>query len=254
MFAPMMAAVLLCSQMACIGAKAQVPNAPLVLGTPRPDGNYGGVLMRRIYAELFQRLGIPMEVRTFPTARLTLELASGGIDGDIARPHAFGDAQPQLIRVDESVLEITYSLWASNPNIKLGKLEQLRQTPYTVTFNRGVVYCEETLKPLLPEGRLVDVTTTVNAINMLYYGRNELHCGIDFAVLSDAGSPEFAGKPPVFKVLGISKPDPLYMYLQRRHAPLAPQAAATLRKMKADGTMERLRKETLHQFNLVNSP
>lgn len=229
----------------------QAQNLPmLVLGTPRPDGNYGGVLMRRIYAELFGRLGVPIEIRTLPTARLALELRSGSVDGDIARPLAFGDTLPNLVRVEEPVLEITYALWATNPAVKVIRLEQLRQTPYTVTINRGVVFCDETLRALLPENRVIDVTTTVSAIHMLHYGRNELHCGIDFAVLSDAGSPEFAGKPPLIKVLTISKPEALYLYLQRKHATLAPQAAATLRKMKIDGTLERLRRETLREFNL----
>lgn len=227
-------------------------NTVLVLGTPRPDGNYGGVLMRRIYNELFRRVGNPIEIRTLPTARLALELSNGSIDGDIARPQAFGDSQPGLVRVEEPVLEISYALWATSPAIKLTKLDQLRQLPYTVTYNRGVVYCEDLLKSMLPEQQVVDVTTTVGAIHMLHYGRNELHCGIDFAVLSDAGLPEFAGKPPLFKVLTVSKPDPMYLYLQRKHAALAAQAAITLRKMKADGTLERLRRETLREFNLAS--
>ena len=233
-----------------LGAQAQTPG--LVLGTPRPDGNYGGVLVRRIYAELFTRLGVPIEIRTLPTARLALELANGNLDGDIARPLAFADSHPQLVRVEEPVLEISYALWATNPSVKLSRLEQLRASNYTVTFNRGVTYCDETLKSLLPEQRVVDVTTTVSAIHMLHYGRNELHCGIDFAVLSDAGGAEFAGKPPLLRVLTISKPEALFLYLQRQHAALAPPAAAALRKMKADGTLERLRKETLREFNLAS--
>lgn len=232
---------------------AQTPTV-LVLGTPRPDGNYGGVFLRRIYTELFSRLGVPVEIRTLPTARLALELSNGNIDADIARPLAFAESQPQLIRTEESVLEITYALWASNPAIKLNKLEQLRQTDYTVTFTRGVVYCEETLKSVLPEARAIDVTTTFNALNMLHYGRNELYCGVDFAVLSDAGNVEFAGKAPLIRVLNISKPDPLYLYLQRKHAALAPLVSGALRKMKADGTMDRLRKDSLRDFNLHSNP
>lgn len=228
---------------------AQTP-APLVLGTPRPDGNYAGAYLRRIYTELFNRIGTPIEIRTLPTARLALELANGSIDGDLSRPLVFGDTQPNLVRVEEPVLEIVYALWAVNPNIKLSKLDQLRQLPYTATFTRGVVQCEEPLKSVLPEQRVVDVTTTAGALNMLHHGRNELYCGVDIAVLSDAGSPEFADKPPLLKVMNIAKPDQLYMYLQRKHAALLPLINATLRKMKADGTVERLRRESLRDFNL----
>lgn len=231
---------------------AQTGNS-LVLGTPRPDGNYAGAYLRRIYTELFSRLGIPIEIRTLPTARLALELTNGNMDGDLARPLGFSESQPNLVRVDEPVLEIVYALWAVNPAIKLNKLEQLRQSSYTATFTRGVVQCEETLKSVLPEQRVVDVTTTASALNMLHYGRNELYCGVDIAALSDAGSPEFAGKAPLFKVLNIAKPDQLYMYLQRKHAALLPPINATLRKMKSDGTVERLRRESLRDFNLPHA-
>src|SRR3989338_5709309 len=89
---------------------AQVPQAaqPLVLGTPRPDGNYGGVLLRNIYQEVFRRLGVPIDIHTLPTARLSMELSAGHIDGDLSRPWAFADSQPNLIRVDESVLTVTF--------------------------------------------------------------------------------------------------------------------------------------------------
>lgn len=243
------ALAVLCLLLPCTAPWAQTAT-PLVLGTPRPDGNYAGAYLRRIYTELFNRLGIPIEIRTLPTARLTLELTNGGIDGDLSRPLGFSESQPNLVRADEPVFEIVYALWAVNPSIKLTKLEQLRQLPYTATFTRGVVQCEDALKSVLPEQRVVDVTTTAGALNMLHYGRNELYCGVDIAVLSDAGSPEFADKPPLLKVMNIAKPDPLYMYLQRKHAALIPQINTTLRKMKADGTMERLRRECLREFNL----
>lgn len=227
--------------------------AALVLGTPRPDGNFAGAYLRRIYTELFNRLGIATEIRTLPTARLALELTNGNIDGDLSRPLVFAESQPNLVRVEESVLEIVYALWAVNPAIKLNKLEQLRQLPYTATFTRGVVQCEEALKSVLPEQRVVDVTTTVSALNMLHYGRNELYCGVDIATLSDAGGSEFAGKAPLLKVMNISKPDPLYLILQRKYASLLPQINATLHKMKADGTVERLRRECLRDFNLPHA-
>ncbi|MDT8991314.1 hypothetical protein RQP54_10625 [Curvibacter sp. APW13] len=227
------------------------PSPVLVLGTPRPDGNYAGTLLRRIHTELFNRLGVPIEIRTLPTARLALELGNGGVDGDLSRPLAFGDSQPNLVRIEEPVLEITYALWATNPGYRLTKLEQLRTSHYTVTYTRGVVFCEDLLKAQLAPDQVVDVTTTANALHMLHYGRNELHCGVDAAVLSEAGNAEFAGKPAPIRVLTLSKPDLLYPYLQRKHAALAVQAAVTLRKMKADGTLERLRRETLREFNLA---
>lgn len=247
------ALVALCLLLSGTGLQAQTATV-LVLGTPRPDGNYAGAYLRRIYSELFSRVGVPIEIRTLPTARLALELANGSIDGDLGRPWAFAESQPNLVRIDEPVMEIVFALWTLNPTIKLSKLEQLRALPYTATYTRGVVQCEEILKSVLPEQRVLDVTTTSNALGMLHYGRNELYCGVDVAVLSDAGSPEFADKPPLLKVMNVAKPDAIYLYLQRKHAALVPQIGTTLRKMRTEGTLERLRKESLRDFNLHSSP
>ena len=226
------------------------PTPVLVLGTPRPEGNYGGVLLRNIYQEVFRRLGVPIDIQTLPTARLSMELSAGHIDGDLSRPWAFADSQPNLIRVDESVLTVTFALWAVNPKNVLQRLDQLPGTDLTVVFTRGVVECEHNLLPLLPVNRVMNTTTTVNALNMLHYGRNDLYCGMDLAVLSDAGNPEFAGRPLPIKVLNIGEPIPLYLYLQRKHAALVPQIAAILRKMKAAGVIEQLRKDALRQYKL----
>lgn len=247
------ALVALCLLLPGTSVWAQTPTT-LVLGTPRPDGNFAGSYLRRIYSELFSSVGVPIEIRTLPTARLALELANGSIDGDLGRPWGFAESQPNLVRIDEPVMEIVFALWTLNPAIKLSKLEQLRTLPYTATYTRGVVQCEEVLKSALPAQRVVDVTTTASALHMLHYGRNELYCGVDVAVLSDAGSPEFAGKAPLLKVMNVAKPDAIYLYLQRKHAALVPQISTALRKMRTEGTLERLRKEALRDFNLHSSP
>lgn len=243
----------------CLGwlllASVHAQPAPvLVFGTPRPDGNYGGVLLRRIYQDLFHRVGMPIEIRTLPTARLALELASGHIDGDLGRPWAYIESQPTLIRVDEPVMDFVFALWAVNPKIGLTRLDDLAGSGYSVNFIRGVAECEKYLQTLLQPNRIADVTTTASALNMLHYGRNDLHCGVDMAVLSDAGSSEFAGRPPPIKLVNIGKPLSLYLYLQNKHAALVPQLVATLKKMKADGAMDRLRKETLREYNLPYTP
>lgn len=238
---------------ATCAAHAEVP-PPLVLGTSRPDNSYAGRLLRRTYQELFSRLGIPLEIRITPSARLSMELASDRIDGDVARPLAFAESQPGLVRVDEQILSIGFALWAVNPKYTLQRLDQLPDSGWSVNFTRGVVECERLLQGLLPAGRIVDVTTTIHALSLLHHGRNDLHCGIDLAVLSDAGGPELSGLPPPIKVLGIGEPLPLYFYLQRKHAALLPQIEATLRKMKAEGLLEQYRKEAMAEFKLLLVP
>lgn len=230
------------------------PEVPLVLGTPRPDGNFGGVYLRRVYQAVFQRLNQAVEVRTIPTARLTLELNNGQVDGDLGRPWGFADTQTQLLRVDEPVAEIVFALWTLDPQRRLSSLDQLTEQSDTVTYTRGVVECEDALRRVLPDTQVAAVSTTGSALAMLHAGRNTLYCGVDLAVLSDAGHPDLAGKPPPRQLLRVGKAQTLHLYLNRRHAALVPRIQATLKAMKTEGELERLRQLTLRDFNLGPQP
>lgn len=230
-----------------VGAQT-VPKA-MLLGSPSPETTYSGAYMRRVHQELAARVGYQLEVVTLPVARLNAEMANNKIDGDTARAYAFGEAQPQLVRVAEPVWEATFGLWAVNPRIKLQNAEQLVASGYTVSYDRGTVVCEQFLKAHLPAQRVVDVTALTNGLEMLYYGRHELHCGLDISFPAVARE-QFPSKPAPVHVLPIGKPSPLYIYLQPQHAALAPILANALRKMRSDGTLTRLRHETQRAFHL----
>ena len=224
---------------------------PWVLGTSRADDNYVGRLLRRTYQELFKRLGVPLEMRTMPSARLAVELAAERIDGDVGRPLVFADSHPGLVRVEEPIMGIVFGLWSVNPKITLQRLDQLAGSGLSVNFTRGVVECERLFQTLLPATRVTAVTTTVNALNMLHLSRTDLHCGIDLAVLSDAGGAELSGLPPPIKLFNVGETIPLFLYLQHKHAGMVPQIDATLKKMKAEGVLEQIRRESLADFKLA---
>ncbi|QDL56559.1 substrate-binding periplasmic protein [Rhodoferax aquaticus] len=225
---------------------AQAPQ-PLLLGTPSAEGTYGGSYIRRVYKEWFARLGIAMDIQMFPMARLTLELDKGRIDGDTARALAFGESHPKLLRVGEPVMDVGLALWATNPKVQIDRLEDLATSGLTVSYARGVLMCEQLLRPLVPLGRLVDVTGNVNALEMMYLGRLSVYCGADVSVISDAQE-SLPNRPPPIKVLDIGKPTPLFLYLQPKHAELVAPLTSTLKKMRTDGTLERIRKDTQREF------
>jgi hypothetical protein len=219
----------------------------LTLGTPSADNTFAGSYLRRLYRELSKRTGMRIEVTTMPVARLSVEVANDKLDGDTARALAFAQAQPQLLRLGEPVMEVQLALWATDPRVKLARLEDLGPSGHAVTYPRGMLICENALKPQLPLERLIDVTGAVQAIEMMHYGRNALHCALDISVLSEAQ--EFLpSKPMPLRVLNIGKPMSLYLYLQPRHTALVPSLEQALRRMRQDGTQERLRRETLQEF------
>ncbi len=225
------------------------PAPTLVLGTPSPDNFYTGAYLRRIYRELFSRMGLGLEIATLPVARLNAELDNNRLDGDTARGEAFGAQHPALVRVPEPVLEIAFALWATESGVHPSSWEQLKASGHVVSYSRGVMECEQVLRAQLPSERVVDVTSLANALEMLHYGRHALHCGADLAVQSFARA-NYAHKPAPRRLFNITPLIPLYAYLQPQHAALTIPMAATLRKMRADGTLERIRRDTLREFQL----
>lgn len=224
----------------------------MVLGTPRPDDSYAGVMLRRTFKELYQRLDLPIEIKTMPVARLSVELAAGRLDGELARPLDFADTQPGLVRIAEPIMTIRIGFWSFRPQPMIYSLEQLAEAGLSVSYTRGVVECERMLQSALPPKLVTSVTTSVMALRMLSHGRNDVHCGIDASVLSDASSFELPSLPQLIKLFSAGEEIPLYFYLQRRHAKLGPRIEAELKKMRSEGVLNRIRKEALEEYKLAS--
>ncbi|MBI5068063.1 MAG: hypothetical protein HZB56_07470 [Deltaproteobacteria bacterium] len=193
----------------------------------------------QIYQEAFRRLGIPVELSFHSLVRRTALVTAGAIDGEMARIRAYGDAHPELIRVEEPILDFPFALFTARPDLRLESLEALRRQAYRVDYRRGILLCETTLGRLLPPERITDVLTTEQGVKKLQAGRTDLFCELDFHYVEDVlESPEFRGTPPVRRVLRFATL-PTYPYLHRRHAALAPRLAEVIRQMKAEGRMDK---------------
>jgi len=189
----------------------------------------------RMYTEAFRRLGIPLQIADHNLTRRNALLSAGAIDGEMARARAYGDAHPELIRVEEPVFEFGFALFAVNQEVRLEKLEELAATGYAVEYRRGILVCENTLKKLVPPERLSDVLTTVQGVKKLQAGRTDLYCELEPFYIEEAlAEPELQGAAPVRRVLRFAAL-PTYPYLHKRHAALAPRLVAVLRQLKAEG-------------------
>lgn len=214
---------------------------PLVLGTDQGGATLAGVWARRIYAEAFARLGVPLEIAVYPLARLGILADQGAIDGEILRVHGYGAAHPNLVRADEPVFGVRLALYGANPALRLDRLEDLPAAGVTGEYRRGVVICETTLRRWLPEERISDVATTEQGLRKLAAGRTGVFCEFDLAIADALHSAELAGLAPFRKMLDIGADIPLYPYLHRKNADLAPRLAEVLKKMRAEGLIERYR-------------
>jgi len=191
----------------CLPGAAQ---PPFVMGTIQPASSFAGLWLDRIYGEAFRRLQVPLEIVVYPTARLSVELDAGAIDGDMARVFAYGAAHPALVRVEEPSMQVVLALYTASPELTLRRLEDLPATSLHGTYMRGVAVCENLLKPLMSADRLSDVTTDNQALRMLLAGRTDFHCTSDLGVASALASADFGGVEGIRQLLVLGDAVPFY--------------------------------------------
>lgn len=231
-----------------LAAQAAGP-ASITMGTEVDETTFAGKWMRKIYFEAFKRLAIPLEVVVFPTKRLSVAVDEGVIDGEFLRIYDYANAHPNLVRVEVPVLEVAFALYVANPELRLARLEDLPATTLSGEYRRGMLICETMLKPLLPPERMMDINTTEQGLKKLLAKRSDFYCDNDNAVLSELIRPEFKDAAPVRKLIEL-KLLPLYPYLHRKRAELAPALATALKQMKAEGLIERYRQDSLQELSV----
>lgn len=219
-----------------------MPAASIVLGTTVPETRLVGRWHAQIYREAFRRLGIALRLEVYPTQRLSVSADQGLVDGETARAYEYQQDHPNLIRVEEPLVNAMFALYAVSPDIKPSHLSELRGTRWRAVYSRGVAVCAKSLASALPAEQITDVTDSSQAWNMVLSGRAEIICTSVLTADDVFRSAEFKGRAEARKVLDLSS-TPLHGYLHRKHAALAPQLAQVLKKMKAEGLIERYRLE-----------
>lgn len=212
-----------------------------VMATDAPPDGYVSNLLALTYTEAFKRLGIPFRLENYALKRQGLQMEAGSIDGEANRAYGYGAAQPHLVRVEESLLDLHLALFSANPALHLQKLEDLASSTLQVEYRRGLLLCENALKPWVPEQRLSDIATEDLALKKLLARRTDLYCDFTLTVALALRQPDFKGSAPVLKVMDVGKVIATYPYVNKRHAELAPRLAAVLKKMKAEGLLETYR-------------
>lgn len=200
--------------------------------TPAGDG-----FLDRIARQAFARSGVELRLVTLPPERGLLNANAGIDDGDLTRIAGLEKDYPNLIRVPEKLLDWNFSAFSRRKDLAVDGWKSL--LAYNVGHIRGwkiaeanlasaagvvVVENERQLFDVLRRDR-VDVVVYSLEMGAEYLRANRLH---DIYLLS----------PPVAT-------REMFVYLNVKHAPLAPKIAEALRALKADGSYARAYRETV---------
>lgn len=179
----------------------------------------------KITAEAFHRIGHKAEFLVLPSERALQSADSGHTKGDLVRMAGIEKLYPNLVQVQEPLLNYDTVAFTKGLGFKVDGWESLR--PFRLCILRG-----NKLAEIGTEGMDRTFANDVpQSIMMLGAGR------CDAAILGYIVWPEIdrlqvgplrSLDPPVSSV-------PLYLYLNKEKADLAPRLAQALRQMQADG-------------------
>lgn len=208
-------------------------SAPIT--SPAGDG-----FLDLLYAELFDRLDIDFEIQLLPGERALRNADAGIDDGDVCRIAGLDEQYTNLRRTGEAVLEYRMTVFSRRHDFPVTGPESL--LPYELGFLGGWKILEEVTAG---HPRRVMLDNTDQLFLMLAHDRLDL-------VLVD----RIMGLQAIERLdaTGIKVLEPpflqgrWYLYLHKRHRELLPAIDRELRKMKEDGTYERLRRRAFGAF------
>lgn len=221
-----------------------------VMATIRPETQHFGRWQRLVYSEIFRHLGIKVEFRDYPSKRASMEADAGNVDGEPARPYQYTDEYQNLIRVEEVIFNIAYAAFSAQASIpQLNGWESLRGTHYKVEYMRGIRTTESNLSRVVKKENLSDVTEPVQGLKKLISERVDLFVDNESVILTLLQTPEF--KNSKIRMVGVMDSVPLYPYLHKKHAALAPKMVEIIKAMKAEGLIEQYRVMVDKEFGIV---
>ncbi|MDZ7641796.1 MAG: transporter substrate-binding domain-containing protein [Desulfurivibrio sp.] len=220
-----------------------VLNSPFSAPITSPAGDG---FLDLLYAELFKRLGISFEIQLLPGERALSNANAGIDDGDVCRIAGLSARYPNLVRSREPVLAYRMTVFSAGPEFEVDGPASLR--PYRLGILSGWKILEETTAD---HPRRLALEETDQLFLMLAAGRLDLAL-IDrllgreaIARLGLAGIKEL--RPPLLT-------GNWYLYLHRRHRQLLPAIDRELRRLKEDGSYQRIRRQTLGDFEAGAAP
>lgn len=215
--------------------------AVFVMSADQDEKTFAGKWVWLIYTEAFKRLGMKFQLLANPMTRQSLLADDGLVDGEVARIYSYGDKHPNLVRVEEPVLDLVFSLYTANPALHANSIDDLKNGAWHAEYRRGVGICQTVMTQLFGAARLSNVTTSEQGANKLLAGRTDIYCDNDVSMLRVLHSAEINHVGRIRKVTPIGDAIPTYPYLYKTHADLAPRLAAVLKNMKEEGLIESYR-------------
>jgi polar amino acid transport system substrate-binding protein len=202
--------------------------------TPAGDG-----FLDVVAGEAFRRSGVTLRLVKLPAERGLLNADTGIEDGDMVRIAGLEKQYPNLIRVPEKLLDWEFAAFAKDPALP-ATWPVLRQR--AVGHIRGWKIYEQSLAgaPHVTAAEDPEQLFRLLSLDRIEVALYERWLGL--AYLKQLGIDNVHVLRPVLASREM------FIYLNRRHAALAPKLAAALRALRQEGRYQRAYREMLRAY------
>ncbi len=210
-------------------------NAP-----PNATEDFSGI-GDRVLTEAFRRLGMKLKIVRLPSER-ALQNANEGIDdGNFARVSGLTALYPNLIQVPEPITRFEFVAVLKILNFRAEGWHSLR--PYNVGIITGWKILE---KNITGTKSLTKVKNRHQLFNMMMAERVDLIVYDRYQALVLLEELHIAEKVKILEPPMAIRD--MYPYLHKKHKNLAPRLADAIRRMKSDGTYDRIVDDVMKPF------
>ncbi len=198
-----------------------------------------GRLMALAYREAFRQVDLELEMRNMPGLRASAEAEAGKVDGEAGRSREYGELHPTLVRVEEPFFKAATSAFTISPDLKLNGWDSLKGKNLRVEYRAGYPLLRMRLEPIVAKPLLSVINDGHKGLKKLALGRSDVYVDLDDAILPLLQTEEF--KHDGIRIAGPMESTPIHIYLNARHADLAPRLSAVFKAMKSSGIIDQLR-------------
>lgn len=217
------------------------------LAAPNKNGYFDLLL-----AEAFARLGLTAFCEQLPAERSLLDAEAGRLDGDVGRVRGIDGLYPNLLLVDEPVLEsrdfVAFALADPPRPPRIPRTVDWQSlAPYHVGYVRGWKIFEQ---GAASAASATPVRDTRQLFTLLAKGRVDLALSArldGLATAKELGLRVAVAEPPLASRR-------MYLYLHRRHEALAAPLAEALRLLKTQGVAAELMERAMRRYTDVVTP
>lgn len=220
-------------------AASAVPQKITLVSSEDTYNSRYGCWLQNIYQEAFSRLGYEFIYRGVPGGRAPFMAEQGEVDGEIHRPYEYQQQTKNLIRVEQSPLDVTIEAYVVQANLQFHNWSELGNAGLKVEYRRGSKRAELELKQAVDPSLLTDVTSTEQGLKKLLRGRTDVFIEQSLVYQDVMASlmPTSESYKHIYSA-GIIDELPSYAYLNKRHIGLVNDLAYIIKQIKDDGLID----------------